>query len=259
MKAPPVSRHAPIALALALAATAAAALAAGPARAARQECCRQDCCKQPDIVRPDFDDDLLDGFEPTPAEQRAEAGGKVTVRIQDTRKATMKVVQSQTVVYAPVENVWNVILDYDFYPKLFDRMEISETTLKKGDWEHHYTVVQYPWPWGKRWVLNTIHHDWARKVTRFKRLEGSIREVEGRWELREKAKGVTVLRYGVRMDPGLELIPKWVVPWATSIVVPDILRSVAKETEVRWAKSPGKTEGAGAIGGGKEPHRPTSN
>ncbi len=236
------------------AALAAAVIGTLPALAARP-----DCCKQQDIVRPDFDPDLLAGFETTAAERRNEERGKVTVRIQDTPKATMKVVQSETIVHAPADSVWNVILDYDFYPTLFDRMERSETTLKRGDWEHHYTVVQYPWPWGKRWVLNTIHHDRARLVTRFKRLEGSIREVEGRWELTEKPRGVTVLRYGVRMDPGLELIPRWVVPWATSIVVPDILRSVAKESEIRWAKSPSRIEGPGAVGGGKEPRRPTAD
>lgn len=171
----------------------------------------------------------------------------------------MKVVQSETIVHAPVESVWNVIVDYDFYPRLFDRMEQSETTLKKGDWEHHYTVVQYPWPWGKRWVLNTIHHDTGRWITRFKRLEGSIKEVEGRWELRPHGKGATVLRYGVRMDPGLEFIPRWVVPWATSIVVPDILKSVGREAEVRWAKAAPRPDLPPGAGSGKEPHRPTSN
>lgn len=250
-------RRTVIAAAFALTGIAGWTLQAAPAQAARA-----DCCKQPEIVQPDFDPDLLGGFEPSAAERRAEERGKVTVRIQDTTKATMKVVQSETIVRAPVEAVWKVILDYDFYPRLFERMELSETTLKKGDWEHHYTVVQYPWPWGKRWVLNTIHHDPGRWVTRFMRLEGSIKEVEGRWELRPYGKGATLLRYGVRMDPGLELIPKWVVPWATSIVVPDILKSVGKEAEIRWAKTPGKREGAGAGaagGGGKEPLRPTSN
>jgi hypothetical protein len=171
----------------------------------------------------------------------------------------MKVVQSEFTIRAPVASVWAVITDYDFYPKLFDRMEFSETTLKRGDWEHHLTIVRYPWPWGSRWVHNTIHHDRGRLVARFKRLEGSIKEVEGRWELREKGQN-TLLRYGVRMDPGLELIPTWVVPWATSIVVPDILKSVAKEAESRWARSPDAAPGDPATGGtGREPRRPTKD
>jgi len=221
---------------------------------------RPDCCKQAAIVKPEFDGDLLGGFEPSPRERRAQERGKVTVQIRDTASATMKVVQSEFVVRAPVEAVWQVVTDYDSYPKLFDRMEFSETTLKRGDWEHHYTIVRYPWPWGNRWVHNTIHHDAARRVARFKRIEGSIREVEGRWELRERSAESTILRYGVRMDPGLELIPTWVVPWATSIVVPDILKSVGKEAEVRWARTPSTAPGAVPGGGtGREPRRPTKD
>jgi len=215
-----------------------------------------DCCRQTEIVKPEFDESLLEGFEPGRHERRNEEQGKVTVRIENTSRATMKVVQSETYVHAPLDAVWSVITDYEAYPRLFDRMEHSETMLLRGAWEHHYTIVRYPWPWGKRWVLNTIFHDRSHGVARFKRVEGSIREVEGRWELRERG-NYTILRYGVRMDPGLELIPRWVVPWATSIIVPDILRSVAHEAEIRWAKTPGR--GGASGGGGKEPRRPTSN
>ncbi len=221
---------------------------------------RPDCCKQAAIVRPAFDHDLLAGFEPGAKDRRAQERGKVTVQIRDTSTTTMKVVQSEAIVRAPVDAVWAVITDYDTYPDLFERMERSETMLKQGDWEHHFTVVRYPWPWGNRWVLNTIHHDRSKLVARFKRLEGSIREVEGRWELREKGPSTTVLRYGVRMDPGLELIPTWVIPWATSIIVPDILKSVAKEAEIRWARTPAAAPGTPAgAGAGREPRRPTKD
>lgn len=197
----------------------------------------KDCCQQSHVVRPYFDREIMEGFEPSPQERSRQESGSVTVRIQDTARATMKVVRGETVVKASAAAVWDVITDYDFYAKLFERMEHSETVLKQGDWEHHYTVVRYPWPWGHRWVLNTIHHDRPNFIARFKRLEGTIREVEGRWELRARQDGTSFLRYGVRMDPGLELVPSWVVPWATSIVVPDILKSVGKEAERRHKRA----------------------
>jgi hypothetical protein len=216
------------------------------------------CCKQDAIVKPAFDREILGGFEPSAKERRAQERGKVTVRIRDTSTATMKVVQSEGFVRAPARAVWNVILDYDAYPKLFHQMELSETVLKSGDWEHHYTVVRYPWPWGKRWTLNTIQHDTTRGIARFKRLEGSIKEVEGTWEVRELGASTALLRYGVRMDPGLEFIPTWVIPWATSIVVPDILMAVGKEAELRWLKSP-KTDLPGGGGTDRTPRRPTKD
>ncbi|MBM3268717.1 MAG: hypothetical protein FJZ01_13830 [Candidatus Sericytochromatia bacterium] len=206
----------------------AVALGATPAWAARP-----DCCKQQDIVRTSFDDGILQGFETTPDERRAESQGAVTVRIRDTAKATMKVVQSETVVEAPVTVVWDVLCDLAAYPRLFDRMAASEATLEKESWGHHYTEVQYPWPWGKRWVLNVIHNDRPQMVSRFKRLEGTIRDLEGRFELRPLPDSRTVLRYGVRMDPGLTFVPTWLVPWAASALVPDILRSFAREARLR--------------------------
>lgn len=179
-----------------------------------------------------FDPELIARFEPDEAERQAEETGAVTVKIRDTKRATTKVVQSETVVHAPASVVWSVVTDYDFYPKIFDRMEKSETWRKEGDWEDHYTVVRYPWPYGPRWVVNTIHHDKDTWTARFRRLEGSIREVEGIWELREKGKD-TYLRYGVRIDPGLPFLPKWVILWGTRTAVPEILKSVAKEAEKR--------------------------
>ena len=231
---------------------------AAPAYAAQDPAARASCCKQTAIVKPAFDREILGGFEPTAKERRAQERGKVTVRIRDTSTATMKVVQSETFVRAPVPAIWAVILDYDAYPRRFHQMELSETVLKSGDWEHHYTVVRYPWPWGKRWTLNTIHHDTDRGFARFKRVEGSIKEIEGTWEVREVGPATSLLRYGVRMDPGLELIPTWVVPWATSIVVPDILKSVGKEAELRWIRSP-KSDLPGGGGTDRTPRRPTKD
>jgi uncharacterized membrane protein len=211
--------------------TVAAALSGLPAWAARP-----DCCKQKDIVHPGFDESLLDSFEPTPAERQAEARGSVTVRIRDTAKATMKVFQSETVVAAPVDVVWEVLCDLDAYPKLFDRMDHCETLLVAGDWGHNYNEVQYPWPWGKRWVLNVIHNDRPRLVSRFKRLEGSIRDLEGRFELRPAQNDKAILRYAVRMDPGLDFIPGWLLSWASAILVPDILRAFSGESELRHSR-----------------------
>ncbi|MBM3276107.1 MAG: SRPBCC family protein [Candidatus Sericytochromatia bacterium] len=206
----------------------AAALSCLPAWAARP-----DCCKQKDIVRPGFDESLLEGFEPSKAERQDEARGTVTVRIRDTFRPTMKVIQSETVVAAPVDVMWEVLCDLDAYPRMFDRMARSETTLNAGEWGHNYNEVQYPWPWGKRWVLNVIHNDRPRLVSRFKRLEGTIRELEGRFEVRPAPGGGALLRYGVRMDPGLDFVPAWLLSWATSILVPEILRDFRGEAELR--------------------------
>ncbi|MBI6546665.1 MAG: hypothetical protein HY692_07710 [Cyanobacteria bacterium NC_groundwater_1444_Ag_S-0.65um_54_12] len=182
-----------------------------------------------------FSSDLLANFEPTVTERRAQEKGTATVRIHDTRSTTSKVVQGELLVRAPVRVVWGVVTDYSYYPRLFSRMLRSEVRQQAGDWEEHYSLVQYPWPYGPRWVLTTIHHDNEQQTVRFRRLDGTIRELEGIWQMREHQLGAR-LQYAVRLDPGLPFIPSWIITWGTSFMLPDILRSVKTEAERRNSK-----------------------
>ncbi|MBU6428469.1 MAG: SRPBCC family protein [Cyanobacteria bacterium REEB65] len=175
--------------------------------------------------------DLLADFAPAPAEIRQESRGAVTVRRAEAGRKSLEIVQAQTIVHSPIETVWAVITDYPDYPQLFPRISRSQVRTVGGQ-EEHYTEVNYPWPYRSRWVLDSIHENRSRWVLRWHRLEGTIRELEGEWEL-EPDGPATILRYAVRIDPGLPFVPQWLISWGTQTMAPSILLAVAHEAELR--------------------------
>ncbi|MBM3259805.1 MAG: SRPBCC family protein [Candidatus Sericytochromatia bacterium] len=171
-----------------------------------------------------FVTDLLEGFSPAPDIQ--DEG--IVVRIRDTDRDSMKIVQGQINAPVPPSVMWSVITDYEAYPQIFDRYRKMEILEKSGTWELHRSEVDYP-IFGSRWVANVLHHEKPSWRIRFQRADGTIKQVEGVWALKETAPGRTTMRYAVRLDPGLPFVPSWVVTWGTQTMMPSILRSVANE------------------------------
>ena len=171
-----------------------------------------------------FDPDLVDDFFP----EAQKAGEGLVVKVKDTERDSMKIVQGQINIQAPPKLVWDVITSYESYPELFDRYKRMDILEKKGDWELHRSEVDYP-VFGSRYVVNVLLHERPQWRIQFHRAEGTIKHVEGVWQLRQTAPGRTVMLYSVRLDPGLPFVPSWVVTWGTQTMMPSILRSVAKE------------------------------
>ncbi|MEB3237088.1 MAG: SRPBCC family protein [Candidatus Sericytochromatia bacterium] len=172
--------------------------------------------------------DLLEGFSPAPDPD----GEGIVVRIRDTERDSMKIVQGQINAPVPPAVLWSVITDYEAYPRIFDRYRKMEILEKSGSWELHRSEVDYP-IFGSRWVSNVLQHDRPGLKIRFQRAEGTIKQVEGVWTLKETAPGRSMMRYAVRLDPGLPFVPSWVVTWGTQTMMPSILRSVANEAVKR--------------------------
>ncbi|MEB3300289.1 MAG: SRPBCC family protein [Candidatus Sericytochromatia bacterium] len=171
-----------------------------------------------------FVTDLLEGFNPPPDPD----GEGIVVKVRDTDQDSMKIVQSQINCPVPPRAVWDVITDYEAYPRIFDRYRKMEILEKSGLWELHRSEVDYP-VFGTRWVANVLHHERPSWRVRFQRADGTIRAVEGVWTLKETSPGRTMVRYAVRLDPGLPFVPNWVVTWGTQTMMPSILRSVTQE------------------------------
>ncbi len=179
---------------------------------------------------------LLAGFEPSAAQVAREQRGAVTVQVRGA--GTLRTVQAQTWIQAPARVVWAVLTDYTSYPRLFPGIERSSIQVLDGSLEH-CTVVRYPWPFPERWVCNAVIEDRPHWTIRWHRVAGTIRRLVGEWQLRPYGRG-TILRYGVRIDPGLPVVPSWVTLWATRIETPSVLRAVAREAERRFVPDRGE-------------------
>ena len=187
-------------------------------------------CARAAVAAPPQPAELLADFAPTASQVAKESRGAVTVRLSGLGGA-LRTVQAQTVVEAPASTVWSVLTDYPDYPKLFPRIARSELRIVGGQQEH-YTLLRYPWPFSQRWVLDAIYPDRRHWTVTWHRLDGTVRHLEGEWQLVPMG-NQTVLRYGVRIDPGLPFVPMWAIQWGTQVMTPSILRAVAAEAQRR--------------------------
>lgn len=172
--------------------------------------------------------EAVEGLSPSEIKQLER--GEVVVQLRDTRESTLKDVRCVGLVKASPERIWDVLVDYDSYGKIFPRILKSEVRSKEGDSEDHYTLLDYPWPLQDRWTLNRIVHDPARRTIQWRRLEGSVKEVVGSWQLIPDGEE-TVVIYKVRLDPGIPLIPAWAIDWGTRQVAPDIIRAIRRQVK----------------------------
>lgn len=153
--------------------------------------------------------------------------GEIVVLLRDTSESMLKDVLCVGYVNAPADRVWDCIEDYPNYPKMFPRLLKSETRGRLGNIELHYTLVDYPWPFGPHWTLNrVVEADNRRKMT-WKRQEGTIKEVAGSWELFPDG-DKTLVVYSTRIDPGVPFLPAWVIDWGSKQIAPQIIEAVRK-------------------------------
>lgn len=167
-----------------------------------------------------------------PAERQAMQQGKLVVRLRNTSASTLKDVVVAGYVEAMPQDVWNVITDYPNYPKIWPRILKSEVRNRQGLLEDHHTVVNYPWPFPNASVVTRIEHAADQRSIRWHRLDGSMKEFAGSWQLFPEGAG-TLLIYKTRVDPGIPLIPHWAIDWANAQVAPDIIEGVRRHLKAR--------------------------
>lgn len=73
------------------------------------------------------------------------------------------------------------------------------------------------------------HREPFRSI-RFRRVSGSLKEMEGRWDLRRQGAGRTVVWYTVFLDPGF-LVPEWLVRRALRRDLPELLAALKRRVE----------------------------
>lgn len=168
------------------------------------------------------------GLDLSAKETKAIEHGEVVVRLRNTHESTLKDVLCVGLIKAPADRVWDVLLDYDRYDKIFKGILRTETRAKDGPVEDHYSLLDYPWPMADRWVVNRITHAGDRRSITWHRVEGTVKEVVGSWRLVPMGDETLVI-YKVRLDPGIPLIPAWAIDWGSQRVAPDIIHSVRRQ------------------------------
>jgi len=154
--------------------------------------------------------------------------GEVLVEMRDTRESTLKDVRTVGILPAEVDKVWSVITDFDHYTRIFRGILKAETRAVTPDYEDHFSLLDYPWPFEDRWTVNRIVASADHRRLTIRRQEGSVKEVAGGWVL-EPLDKATLVTYHVRVDPGLPFLPPWAIDWGARQAAPEIILSVRRE------------------------------
>jgi hypothetical protein len=56
--------------------------------------------------------------------------------------------------------------------------------------------------------------------------EGNLRFERGYWQMTPLAEARTRLQYHLTVDPWLDIVPGWLIEFATRTVLPDVIRGV---------------------------------
>jgi hypothetical protein len=167
------------------------------------------------------------GYTLSDQEKALIAANDVVVRVDRAGEATRADITCLGYVDAPPKKIWDVILSESDYPKIYPNILVCETRYKKGNIAHVYSMLDYPWPLPDKWTLNEMVLDQPHWRIDFKRLAGTTKEVIGAWALYPDGRR-TLVSYRVHIDPGLPLVPGWVIELGTKSLAPDIIKGIRK-------------------------------
>ena len=162
--------------------------------------------------------------------------GEVLVDLRDTRESTLKDVRTVGIVPDDPDKVWDVLIDFDSYVRIFKGILKTEVRAVTSDYQDHYSLLDYPWPFEDRWTVNRITTSPDRRRFNIRHIEGTVKEVVGGWTLEPLERG-TLIVYQVRVDPGLGFLPAWAIDWGTRQAAPDIIQSVRRELDRKRSSS----------------------
>ncbi len=165
-----------------------------------------------------------------PSQIKAIQRGEIITQLKNTTESTLKDVLAVALIDGHPDEVWKVLVDYDKYGKMFPGLLKGETRAKNGDTEDHYSLFDYPWPFEDRWTVNRLVHASDHRSIRWRRIEGTVKEIVGSWKL-IPYEDKTLAIYSVRLDPGIPMIPSWAIDWGSKQVAPNIMKGVRQQVK----------------------------
>lgn len=173
---------------------------------------------------------LPPGLPVSQREKARVASGQVVAKLIDVPRSPHKQVLVLGLIAATPERVWRVLTDYERYPAVFDNLKSMEILEKKGLYEVHRVRLKTPWPIEEKWITSALTHSADHRTIHIRRLDGNIRAMEGTWRLVPQGSR-TLLIYHIRIDPGLPVVPQWLIDWGSRQAAPNIIQAVRREAE----------------------------
>jgi ribosome-associated toxin RatA of RatAB toxin-antitoxin module len=168
-----------------------------------------------------------------------DAGDGITVRTEAVAGSSIPTFIIEGVVDAPIENVWDLIVDCGNYTKTMTRIAESQQVSRNGDTMSCRVVADLPFPFSDLSSVTrvTLKVTDDKRVRSWKLVEGDYDVNEGSWTLTRVGDDKTKAVYRLRAVPK-NALPDSVTSTFQKRAMPDILRSVRKNVSKKPVVKP---------------------
>lgn len=150
--------------------------------------------------------------------------GDIVVQVEKT-DAALKHFRAVGQIKAPAAKVFAAFTDYEHYPEIF-KLKETQILSRKGNVLNVRATLGMPWPIGDRWVTNATTLAPETLSFSYHRIEGTILEYDGTIEVVPKGPKLCQVYYAAKGDPGIPLIPAWLLNRFQESLLPDSIRRV---------------------------------
>lgn len=156
-------------------------------------------------------------------------------KIELDNKDNLNYVVGSVLINAPIELIWETLVDYENAPKVFKNLKVCQVVGTEGETKLVRQLVKPGGPVQFDYVVNLKEH--KPRLIEWSRRSGSFEKVAGRWELEPVEKGTsTLVTYRIHLDGGL-LLPSWLLAGQVKGYLPTMLNSLKENVESKISKS----------------------
>lgn len=157
-------------------------------------------------------------------EQERVDRGDILVQVDRTSEA-LKSFRAVGQIRASAQRVYEVFTDYEHYASIFQLKE-AKILSRSGTRLMVRAVLGLPWPVGDRWVTNETLLAPDHLSFAYQRREGTILRYEGTLKVVPKGPSLSQVFYTAKGDPGIPLMPTWLLNQFQARLLPDSIQRV---------------------------------
>lgn len=160
----------------------------------------------------------------TRAEQARIDQGDIVVQVDRTAD-DLRSFRAVGRIKAPAERVYAAFTDFEHYATIFQIKE-ARVVNRQGNRLWVRAVLTLPWPFGDRWVVNETVLAPEERSFSYQRLQGTILRYEGTLRVLSVGPSLSQVYYAAKGDPGLPLVPDWLLNFFQSRLLPSSIQRV---------------------------------
>ena len=138
------------------------------------------------------------------------------------------------VVDAPYDVVWKAVTSYDDYKTFLPLVVESAVRKRTQAFTDQWVRMRPPWPLHDHYMVNRHTENRAKGTLAWTMTPGgetNLRYERGYWQVNPMGPTRTRLQYHLTVDPWLDIVPGWLIEFATRTVLPDVIKGVRKRVK----------------------------